>query len=101
MPEHLLSHLQLHPGRKRQSGGAVAQVVEPDLRHIVLGDQFLEHVGEPARGDRVTVEVGERIPAVAVPLTIGRHLGLLPGAVHAQRRDGGAVQRDHPGAARS
>lgn len=95
MPEHPLYHLQLHPGSQRQSGGAVAQVVEPDRRHIVLSDQFLEHVGEPTRGDRATVEVGEHIPAVAIPLTIGRHLGLLPGAVHAQRRDRGAVQRDH------
>src|SRR5690606_19241088 len=38
--------------------------------------------------------------AVTVPLAIGIRLRLLSGAVHAQRRDGGAVQRDHPGAVR-
>nr|WP_230465858.1 hypothetical protein [Nonomuraea sp. ATCC 55076] len=49
MPQHRLHHLQIDARGQRQSGGTMAQVVQPDRRLSGGRDQAAEPAGEVVR----------------------------------------------------
>jgi len=93
---HVLHHFQFHPGGQGEGGGAVAQVVEPDRGQPGGLGEGAEVAGEPVGGERVTAQAGEDVAAVMVTRLLP--LGVLAGAVGAQRGHGGVVQGDDAGA---
>lgn len=63
--ELLGDHLDVHPGGECAGRGDVAQVVQPDRRQVVPGDESVETLGDAVGAQRPAVLVGEHQAGLA------------------------------------